>query len=168
MVDLKRDILPLKNILYRLALRITLNSQEAEDVVQDVIIKMWKMGERLNDVENLESYALRLTRNLSIDRQRMKVNQAESFDELEDFHGGISNSIESRLEQQERIDSIRDIMMQMPEKQRSVMQLRDFEGKSYKEIAAILEISEEQVKINIYRARQVIKQKFIDAERYGL
>jgi len=46
--------------------------------------------------------------------------------------------------------------------------LRDFEGKSYKEIAAILEISEEQVKINIYRARQVIKQKFIEAEKYGL
>ena len=159
MVDLKRDILPLKNILYRLALRITLNSQEAEDVVQDVIIKMWKMGERLNDVENLESFALRLTRNLSIDRQRMKVNQTESFDELEDFHGGISNSIESRLEQQERIDSIRDIMMQMPEKQRSVMQLRDFEGKSYKEIALALEISEDQVKVNIFRARQFVKSR---------
>lgn len=159
MVDLKRDILPLKNILYRLALRITLNSQEAEDVVQDVIIKMWKMGERLNDVENLESYALRLTRNLSIDRQRMKVNQAESFEELEDFHGGISNSIESRLEQQERIDSIRDIMMQMPEKQRLVMQLRDFEGKSYKEIALALEISEDQVKVNIFRARQFVKSR---------
>ena len=163
MVDLKRDILPLKNILYRLALRITLNSQEAEDVVQDVIIKMWKMGERLNDVENLESYALRLTRNLSIDRQRMKVNQVESFDELEDFHGGISNSIESRLEQQERIDSIRDIMMQMPEKQRSVMQLRDFEGKSYKEIALALEISEDQVKVNIFRARQFVKSRIAKA-----
>ena len=163
MVDLKRDILPLKNILYRLALRITLNSQEAEDVVQDVIIKMWKMGERLNDVENLESYALRLTRNLSIDRQRMKVNQVESFDELEDFHGGISNSIESRLEQQERIDSIRDIMMQMPEKQRLVMQLRDFEGKSYKEIALALEISEDQVKVNIFRARQFVKSRIAKA-----
>ena len=159
MIDIQRDILPLKNILYRLALRITLNSQEAEDVVQDVIIKMWKMGERLNDVENLESYALRLTRNLSIDRQRMKVNQVESFDELEDFHGGISNTIESRLEQQERIDSIRDIMMQMPEKQRSVMQLRDFEGKSYKEIALALEISEDQVKVNIFRARQFVKSR---------
>ena len=163
MVDLKRDILPLKNILYRLALRITLNSQEAEDVVQDVIIKMWKMGERLNDVENLESFALRLTRNLSIDRQRMKVNQVESFDELEDFHGGISNSIESRLEQQERIDSIRDIMMQMPEKQRLVMQLRDFEGKSYKEIALALEISEDQVKVNIFRARQFVKSRIAKA-----
>lgn len=163
MIDIQRDILPLKNILYRLALRITLNSQEAEDVVQDVIIKMWKMGERLNDVENLESYALRLTRNLSIDRQRMKVNQVESFDELEDFHGGISNSIESRLEQQERIDSIRDIMMQMPEKQRSVMQLRDFEGKSYKEIALALELSEDQVKVNIFRARQFVKSRIAKA-----
>ena len=163
MVDLKRDILPLKNILYRLALRITLNSQEAEDVVQDVIIKMWKMGERLDDVENLESFALRLTRNLSIDRQRMKVNQTESFDELEDFHGGISNTIESRLEQQERIDSIRDIMMQMPEKQRLVMQLRDFEGKSYKEIALALEISEDQVKVNIFRARQFVKSRIAKA-----
>ena len=163
MIDIQRDILPLKNILYRLALRITLNSQEAEDVVQDVIIKMWKMGERLNDVENLESYALRLTRNLSIDRQRMKVNQVESFDELEDFNGGISNSIESRLEQQERIDSIRDIMMQMPEKQRSVMQLRDFEGKSYKEIALALEISEDQVKVNIFRARQFVKSRIAKA-----
>ena len=163
MIDIQRDILPLKNILYRLALRITLNSQEAEDVVQDVIIKMWKMGERLNDVENLESYALRLTRNLSIDRQRMKVNQAESFDELEDFNGGISNSIESRLEQQERIDSIRDIMMQMPEKQRSVMQLRDFEGKIYKEIALALEISEDQVKVNIFRARQFVKSRIAKA-----
>lgn len=163
MVDLKRDILPLKNVLYRLALRITLNSQEAEDVVQDVIIKMWKMGERLDDVENLESFALRLTRNLSIDRQRMKVNQTESFDELEDFHGGISNTIESRLEQQERIDSIRDIMMQMPEKQRLVMQLRDFEGKSYKEIALALEISEDQVKVNIFRARQFVKSRIAKA-----
>jgi len=163
LVDLKRDILPLKNILYRLALRITLNSQEAEDVVQDVIIKMWKMGERLDDVENLESFALRLTRNLSIDRQRMKVNQTESFDELEDFHGGISNTIESRLEQQERIDSIRDIMMQMPEKQRLVMQLRDFEGKSYKEIALALEISEDQVKVNIFRARQFVKSRIAKA-----
>ena len=56
----------------------------------------------------------------------------------------------------------------LPEKQRSVMQLRDFEGKSYKEIAAILNISEEQVKVNIFRARQAIKQKFIQAEQYGL
>jgi RNA polymerase sigma-70 factor (ECF subfamily) len=48
------------------------------------------------------------------------------------------------------------------------MQLRDFEGKSYKEIATILTISEEQVKVNIFRARQAVKQKFNKTENYGL
>ena len=48
------------------------------------------------------------------------------------------------------------------------MQLRDFESKSYKEIAAIMGISEEQVKVSIFRARQAIKQKYIQAEEYGL
>ena len=48
------------------------------------------------------------------------------------------------------------------------MQLRDFEGKSYKEIAQILGITEEQVKVNIFRARQQIKQQFIKTENYGL
>ncbi len=160
MIDLKRDILPLKNVLYRLALRITLSSQEAEDIVQDVIIKIWKMGDRVEEIENLESYALRLTRNLAVDRQRMKVNQTETFDEMADEHNYyISPNVEKRIEQQERIDAIRTIMAQMPEKQRSIMQLRDFEGKSYKEISDILQISEDQVKVYLFRARQFVKSK---------
>ena len=148
MIDIQRDILPLKNILYRLALRITLNSQEAEDVVQDVIIKIWGMGERINEIENIESFALRLTRNLSIDRQRMKINQTATYDDINEEQGlGTHNTIERQIEQRERIDSIRQLMTQMPEKQRSVMQLRDFEGKSYKEIADAMDISEDQVKV---------------------
>jgi RNA polymerase sigma-70 factor (ECF subfamily) len=70
--------------------------------------------------------------------------------------------------QQDRIELIRRLINQLPEKQRSVMLLRDFEGKSYKEIAAIMSISEEQVKINIFRARQAIRQKYIETEKYGL
>ena len=158
MIDIQRDILPLKNILYRLALRITLNSQEAEDVVQDVIIKIWRMGERINEIENIESFALRLTRNLSIDRQRMKINQTATYEEIKVEQGHSTyNTIERQIEQQERIESIRQLMVQMPEKQRSVMQLRDFEGKSYKEIADAMEISEDQVKVNLFRARQFVK-----------
>jgi RNA polymerase sigma-70 factor (ECF subfamily) len=62
--------------------------------------------------------------------------------------------------QRDRIRVVRQLINQLPEKQRSCMQLRDIEGKSYKDIAAILEISEEQVKVNIFRARQTIKEKF--------
>ena len=142
--------------MYRLALRITLNSQEAEDVVQDTIIKLWKMGDKFDQVENTEAYVLRMTRNLALDRQRLKVNQSESIEGM-DFQS--SSSIESSIEHNEQIDNIRKAMEQLPEKQRVAMQLRDFEGRSYKEIAEIMEITEDQVKVNIFRARQALKAK---------
>ena len=141
--------------MYRLALRITLSSQEAEDVVQDVIIKLWRMGNQLDGVNNLDAYALRMVRNLAIDRQRMKVNQTESIDGMDFFS---SSSAEYSMEQDERINAIRQVMEQLPEKQRVAMQLRDFEGRSYKEIAEVMEITEDQVKVNIFRARQTVRQ----------
>jgi RNA polymerase sigma-70 factor (ECF subfamily) len=155
MLDINRDILPLKNIMYRLALRITLNSQEAEDIVQDVIIKLWKQQSGGTHINNLEAYTLRMVRNLALDRQRMKVNQTENIDGM-DFSG--TSSVEDSIEQDERISRIRQAMAQLPEKQRIAMQLRDFEGRSYKEIADIMEITEDQVKVNIFRARQTIRQ----------
>lgn len=63
---------------------------------------------------------------------------------------------------------IHRLLNELPEKQRSIMQLRDIEGKSYKEIADILQITEEQVKINLFRSRQKIKQRYTEIEDYGL
>jgi len=162
-MDIKRDILPMKDTMYRLALRITLDSQEAEDVVQETIIKLWKMRDNLGNVENLEAYVLRMTRNLALDKQRLRANQNESLDVLpEQSHTDIVSNFTSadvQMEQQERIDSIRSTMNALPEKQRIAMQLRDFEGKSYKEIAEVMDISEDQVKVSIFRARQYIKMR---------
>ena len=73
-----------------------------------------------------------------------------------------------QAQQQDKLAHIKRLVDSLPEKQRSCMQLRDFEGKSYKEIARILELSEEQVKVNIFRARQAIKQKFTKLDKYGL
>ena len=166
-MDIKRDILPYKDTMYRLALRITLNSPEAEDVVQDVIIKVWRQSQSSTGVqiENMAAYLLRLTRNLSIDRQRMKANQTESLDAMmsgEDGEHLVSTDAaqaERRAFVAERLSLVRRVMEGLPEKQRTAMQLRDFEGKTYKEIAAIMEITEEQVKVNIFRARQAVKQQ---------
>ena len=72
------------------------------------------------------------------------------------------------LSRQDGLQWIHRLFQLLPEKQRTVLQLRDIEGKSYKEIAAFLEISEEQVKVNIFRARQRIKSEFEKIDRYGL
>ncbi len=169
-VSFRNDVLPLKNELYRLALRITLNPAEAEDVVQETMMKVWSRREQWEQIESIEAFCLTICRNLALDKTRKMNFLDQSLDADEHDapdHSHTANPEEQAI-QQDRIRLVRRIIDNLPEKQRSVMQLRDFEGKSYKEIAAILEISEEQVKINIYRARQVIKQKYIQAEKYGL
>ena len=169
-ISFRNDILPLKNELYRLALRITLNPAEAEDIVQETMIKVWNKREQWNDIESIEAFCLTICRNISLDKMRKMENQNQSLEESE--HDAPDQSYSSNPEeqamQQDKLMLIRRLINDLPEKQRSAMQLRDFEGKSYKEIAQIMDISEEQVKINIFRARQTIRQKFIETEEYGL
>ena len=160
-ISFQHDILPLKNELYRLALRITLSREEAEDVVQETMIKVWNNRERWNDIDSIEAYCLTICRNLALDALRKKENQHESIDEkMMQSPNFATHNLQDRIIQQERVQIVRKLVDALPEKQRSCMQLRDFEGKSYKEIATILNISEEQVKVNIFRARQAIKQRF--------
>lgn len=167
-ISFRNDVLPLKNMLYRLALRITLNSAEAEDIVQDTLIKVWNRREQWDSIESIEAYSLTVCRNLSLDRTRKMANLAQSIEEVgADRPDGTQNPYE-RAVQGDRIRLVRSIVDSLPEKQRSCVQLRDFEGKPYKEIAAILGITEEQVKVNIFRARQTIKTRFQELEEYGL
>ena len=169
-ISFRNDVLPLKNELYRLALRITLNPAEAEDVVQETMIKVWNRREQWEQIESIEAFCLTICRNLSLDKTRKMAIYDQSLDANEHDEPDRSHSAnpEEKAIQQDRIELVRRLIDGLPEKQRSVMQLRDFEGKSYKEIAAIMNISEEQVKVNIFRARQTIKQKYIQVEQYGL
>lgn len=164
-ISFQHDILPLKNELYRLALRITLSREEAEDVVQDTMIKVWNNRDRWQEIDSIEAYCLTICRNLSLDALRKKDNQHQSIEEEEVLASQQSTqNLQEAIIQKDRLQLIRQLVNALPEKQRSCMQLRDFEGKPYKEIATILNISEEQVKVNIFRARQTIKQKYQDIE----
>lgn len=165
-ISFQHDILPLKNELYRLALRITLSREEAEDVVQDTMIKVWNNRDRWQEIDSIEAYCLTICRNLSLDVLRKKDNQLQSIEEEDVLASQQSTqNLQEAIIQKDRLQLIRQLVDALPEKQRSCMQLRDFEGKSYKEIATILNISEEQVKVNIFRARQTIKQRYQDIEK---
>ena len=166
-VSFRNDVLPLKNQLFRLALRITLSREEAEDIVQDTMIKVWDKRYEWSNIDSIEAYSLRICINLSLDRMKKRDNQNDSLEEeqLDTVH---ASTPQDRLIDQDRLRVVKEIVDSLPEKQRSCMQLRDFEGKQYKEIADILGITEEQVKVNIFRARQAVKQRFQKIEQYGL
>ena len=160
-ISFQTDILPLKNDLYRMALRITMNAAEAEDIVQETMMKVWNRRDQWEQIESIEAFCLTICRNLSLDKVRRMDNQTQSLDAAYDPKDlGVSSNPEEQAIQSDRIRLVRQMISQLPEKQRSCMQLRDMEGKSYKDIAAILDITEEQVKVNIFRARQTIREKF--------
>ncbi len=167
-ISFRDDILPLKNQLFRLALRITLNRFEAEDIVQDTLIKIWNRRSDWEDIDSIEAFSLTICRNLSLDRIKKKENDNNSLEDVKGVEPLSSSNPQDRMIQADRVNLIRQIVDSLPEKQRSCMQLRDFEGKSYKEIAVILDITEEQVKVNIFRARQAVKQRYLKLDNYGL
>jgi RNA polymerase sigma-70 factor (ECF subfamily) len=167
----RTEILPLKNELFRLALRITLNRADAEDVVQETMLKVWNRREQWHELENLEAFCLTICRNMALDKLKRADHQNASLEEGEGYnradHSYAANPEEQAV-QRDRVELVRQLVGQLPEKQRTCMQLRDMEGKAYKDIAQVMGITEQQVKVNIFRARQTIKQKFLQIEQHGL
>jgi RNA polymerase sigma-70 factor (ECF subfamily) len=160
-ISFQSDILPLKNELYRMALRITMNAADAEDVVQETMMKVWNRRDQWDQIESIEAFCLTICRNLSLDKIRRMDNQTQSLDAAYDPKDqGVASNPEEQAIQSDRVRLVRQMINLLPEKQRSCMQLRDMEGKSYKDIATVLDITEEQVKVNIFRARQTIREKF--------
>jgi len=167
-ISFRNDVLPLKDILYRLALRITLNAAEAEDIVQDTLIKVWNRRGSWGEIESIEAFSLMVCRNLALDRVRKQDNRNSSLEDANiEAADGSRTPLES-AELRDRVVVIKNVVNSLPEKQRSCMQLRDFEGKAYKDIATTLNITEEQVKVNIFRARQAVKKRIKEIDDYGL
>lgn len=167
-IRFRNDILPLKDKLYRLALRITLDSAEAEDIVQETMIRVWNKREEWIQFGSIEAYCLTIARNLAIDKSQLKeAKNVELTSETRETPDAAFNPYD-RLVNEEQMGIIHQLVNKLPEKQRSIMLLRDVEGKSYKEISEIMALSEEQVKVNLFRARQKIRQQFIYIDEYGL
>ena len=176
-ISFRTDVLPLKNEIFRLAIRFTLNRADAEDIVQETMLKVWNKRDLWQEIESMEAFCLTICRNIALDRQKRRELHSTSIDEAstDENHVGVAvpdNSYhanpEEQVVQRDRVALVRKLMQELPEKQRTCMQLRDVEGLPYKEIAKVMNITEQQVKVNIFRARQTIKQKFTENEQYGL
>lgn len=166
-ISFREDILPLKDKLFRLALRITFDRAEAEDIVQDTLIRVWNKRDEWQQMDSIEAYCLTIARNLAIDRsQKMESQNLELTPETQEMPD--AKMPDQLMEQNEQLSIVHRLINELPEKQRSILQLRDIEGKNYKEIAVILGLTEEQVKVNLFRARQRIRLKYNEINDYGL
>lgn len=156
--EFKTYILPIKNKLFRFSYNIVNDEVEAEDVVQEVFIKLWKQRDNMDQINNVEAWCMRVTRNLSIDKIRSKHHRTEGFQEGFDMKDDAPSPYQETAGS-DLFSKIKNLMQRLPEKQRMVMELRDIEGFSYQEVADALEISLDQVKVNIYRARLAMRKE---------
>jgi len=157
---------PLLDKLYRFALSFVREAADAEDVVQDVVLKLWERKDQVSTIENVEAWMMRATRNRCIDRIRSKSRTNEPLE----LAIGIKSSERSPSAITETADTmqvIKNFMEEMTELQRSTLALRDIEGYAYDEIAELLGISLSQVKINIHRGRKHLKEQLIKANIHG-
>ena len=158
--DFMELVTPYKDKLYRFALRIVGNRFEAEDVVQEVLIKVWKKKEHFLSITNKEAWCMTLTRNLAIDKTRarkVKTNDIDQFFHLKDS----STTPDVAAESSDTMKQIQAIINTLPDKQREILHLRDVEGFTYKEISEITDFKIDQVKVYLHRARKILRQKLV-------
>ena len=162
--EFKIQVIPLKDKLYRLAKRLLEDTDEAQDIVQEVFIRLWKKGESLREYRSIEALAMVTTRNLCLDRLRMRKYPTENIDEI---RGEVETSgIDERIDHSEIVAKIHSAINTLPELQRTVIHLRDIEGYEYREIADLLDMNENAVRVNLSRARKRIRETLINRKLY--
>ena len=167
-IDFQRDLLPHSDRLFRLALRITLDRAEAEDIAEETLLRVWQKRETSEEIKNLEVYLLTICRRLALDRAARKEAQNLSLDTQDTDATDTAASPHESLVARDRLEWAQRIFDTLPEKQRTIVQLRDIEERSVSETAEILGITPEDVKTTHHRARRAIKAKLERIENYGL
>ncbi len=162
--EMLQAVIPIKDKLFRYAYSILGNKMAAEDVVQEVLIKVWNKKNDLQNIDNKEAWCMTVTRNLALDKLRKKKHYHEPVE----AHYAVADSAmtpHDRVQSQDTMTLIRQAIKELPHDQMQVIHLRDVEGYKYKEIADITGLSIEKVKVYLHRARITLRKKLSNIER---
>ncbi|HNY23675.1 MAG TPA: RNA polymerase sigma factor [Bacteroidales bacterium] len=161
----KKTFLPCHAKMYRTAYRFLNCSQDAEDVVQDVYVRLWKMRDSLGDIRNFEAYAATLIKNLCLDKLRSAVRKTSRHKTSEvEKEQGKDTTIQ--LDSRNEMELISHIAEQLPQKQKEVFKLRHFSDFSLQEIEEITGMSPVNIRVQLSRATKYIKEQFLKYEPY--
>ena len=158
--EFKIRVLPLGQKLHRFAINIIKDVHEAEDIVQEIFLKLWKLKYKLEQIDNIDAFAFRMTRNLCLDR--IKAKKPQLFDNP--VEAGFGEEVahapdpEDQVIMQEAVSQVHSAMDRLPEQQKTIIHLRDIEGYEYEEIADMLEMEVNNVRVTVSRARKTIRE----------
>lgn len=162
--NFKIEVLPMKDKLYRLANRLLHNIPEAEDTVQEVFLRLWARRDKLEQYRSVEAFAMTITKNLCLDKLKSKKHKT---DELTLNNQGRNDfTPQKSIELSEAVKNVQMIINTLPEQQKMIVQFRDIEGYEFEEIAEIMQLSLNTIRVNLSRARKKIKSSYLKTYNY--
>ncbi|MCE2611849.1 RNA polymerase sigma factor [Flavobacteriaceae bacterium D16] len=159
-------VMPFKDKLYRLAKRLLVSSEEAEDATQEILMKLWSNSKSIGKYRNVEAFAMTMTKNFCLDR--LKSKQSSNLKLVHSNYDDGNPSLQKQVEARDSVSWVEKIMEELPEQQKMVLQLRDVEEYDYDEIAELLEMKPTAVRVTLSRARKTVREKLLEKHRYGI
>lgn len=155
----KENILPLNRKLLGFANRFMKDLDEAKDIVQEIYIKLWRMRSELDKYNSVEALAMRMTRNLCLDK--IKLKKTVSLNGIIEKERSEEREIDGQNELKLAAKRAEYVINSLEEPQRTIMQLRDIQGYDYDEIGQILNMNVNTVRVNLSRARKKVREFLI-------
>ena len=156
--ELEKVIVGMRRRLMDEARRFLRNQDEAEDTVQDVVLKLWTMRDRLGDYRSVEAMAVVITRHLCLSRKR-DYGKCLDLQALKETTG--SGSPEQLLIGRETERRLLELIDTLPDRQQAILRMKHVDGMETDEIAALTGMTADSVRQNLSRARRNIMKRFI-------
>jgi len=163
--DYNKIVHSVKDKIFRFARSILYDTNEAEDITQDVFIKLWLNKNWTTKYKNIESFLMHLTKNQCLDKIKHRKVQINSMKDLKVLKNDF---IDNNNEKKDTSDIIKEIIKKLPEKQKIIIHLRDVEGYEFEEISEITGVNLNALRVNLSRARKTVKEQLIKTMNYGL
>lgn len=157
---------PVRDKLYRVALRLLVSKESAEDALQEVFLKLWERKEKLQKYDSVEAYAVTMIKNHCLDQLKLKQNN-----NLRIAHNNYKengSSLEKQIEAKNDFELLNEKMNNLPEQQKIIVQLRDIEELDYHEIAEIMDMNETAIRVALSRGRKKLREDLLKKHRYGI
>ena len=167
MSDLLSQISPkLKDVVFRFALRLLGNKEDAKDITQDILEKLWKKRKKMESCKNIEALSIKMTRDLCMDRLR---HQTMKRGKLKMIRNEIEHLYQkTEYDVVELAEITKELINKLPDKQKMIIHLRDVEQYEFEEIREILGMEIQAIRMNLSRARRTIKEQLEKITNYGI
>ena len=159
-------VMPFKDKLFRMAKRLLVSTEEAEDATQEILLKLWTKSSAIGTYKNVEAFAMTMTKNLCLDR--LKSKQAGNLKLVHSNYSDENTSLQKQVEATDSVSWVQKIMEELPEQQKMVLQLRDVEEYDFDEISEMLDMKPTAVRVALSRARKIVREKLLEKHSYGI